>query len=237
MTTYPPVPPPPSGTQPAPGPTGSSFDFTKSFTFPFQDPDWLSKVLIGGVFSLLGLLLIGHFFVVGYLAQLVRNVVAGLERPMPAWDELGSFFVEGFKLVMVGLVYSLPLILLVFMVAIPAGILESQGAETASNLMGGLLLCLVFPLLLVIMIIVPAALTRAAALGSAGAAFQIGAIVRFIKANAVNYVLAILVYIIANFVSQFGLLLLCIGIFFTSFLSLVMTTYAFAETYRLSAVK
>ncbi|HUF18955.1 MAG TPA: DUF4013 domain-containing protein [Thermoanaerobaculia bacterium] len=235
MTSHPPVPPPPA---PPPSSTSAaSLDFGKAFTFPFQDPDWLSKTLIGGLFSLLGLLLVGHFFVVGYLARLARNVAAGMERPLPAWDDLGEYFVEGFKLVMVGLAYSLPLILLVFMVAIPAGILESQGADTASEMLGGVLLCLAFPILLVLMVIVPAAITRAAVLGRAGAAFELGTIFTYIKANAVNYVLAILVYIVANFASQFGLLLCCIGIFFTNFLSLVMTTWAFAETHRLSTVK
>lgn len=237
MTGYPPGP----STQPAPqtpsGSAGPSFDFTKAFTVPFQDPDWLSKTLIGGLFSLLGLLIVGHFFVVGYLAQLARNVAAGMERPLPRWDDLGSYFVEGLKLVLVGVVYSLPLILLVFAVAIPAGILESQGAGTASDMLGGVLLCLMFPLLIVVMVVLPAALIRAAVLRRAGAAFELGSIVTFIKANAVNYLLAILVYIVANTASQFGLILCCIGIFFTNFLSLVMTTWAFAETYRLSPVK
>jgi len=236
MTSYPPVPPPP-GYVPTPPAARPAFDFAKAFTFPFQDPDWLSKTLIGGLFSLLGILLVGHFFVFGYLARLVRNVVAGVERPMPAWDDFGGYFVEGFKLALVGLAFFLPIVLLAVMIAIPAGILESQGAGGVADMLGGLLLCLIFPLMLILMIIVPAAMVRAAALGRATAAFEMGANFAFIKANAMNYVLAVFVYIIGNFVSQFGILLCCIGFFFTSFLSLVMTAYAFGETYRLSPVK
>ncbi len=234
MTTYPPVPPPPR----APAGSGAtSFDFGKAFTFPFQDPEWLSKTLMGGLFSLLGLFLVGHFFVVGYLAQLVRNVVAGHERPLPAWDDLGTYFVEGFKLVLVGIVFSLPVLIPILLLVIPAAILEGEGAESAAGVLGMVMVCLVFPLMLVVMVILPAALTRAAVLGRAGAAFEFGSIFTFLKTNAVNYILAILVYIVANFASQFGIILFCIGIFFTTFLSLVMTAYAFAETYRLSPVK
>lgn len=232
-----PLPPPPSGPGPVAGAAAPGFDFAKSFTFPFQDPDWLVKVLIGGVFSMLGIFIVGHFFVLGYLAKLVRNVAAGAQRPMPAWDDFGGYFVEGFKLAMVVLAYTIPLVLLMMLFIIPAAILEDQGVGAAGDIVGGAVMCLMMPLLFAVMVILPAALTRAAAQGRAGAAFEFGANFAFIKMNVMNYILAIFVYIIANFVSQFGILLLCVGIFFTSFLSMVMAFYAFGETYRLSPVK
>jgi hypothetical protein len=186
---------------------------------------------------MLGILLVGHFFVLGYLAKLQRNVVAGVQRPMPAWDDFGGYFVEGFKLFLVAAAYALPFVLLMIVTIVPAAILESQGAGGAADMVGAVLMCLLFPLIVAVMVILPAALTRAAVQARAGAAFEFGANFAFIKANAMNYVLAILVYIIANFASQFGIILLCIGIFFTGFLSMVMTAHAFAETYRLSPVK
>ena len=236
MSSDQPLPPPPGGPGPASGAGAPSFDFARSFSFPFQDPDWLTKVLIGGVFSMLGIFLVGNFFVLGYLAKLIRNVVAGVERPMPAWDDLGGYFVEGFKLAMVVLVFVLPAVLIMLLAVIPAAILEGKG-EAVGGLVGAAVTCLMFPLIIAMMVFLPSALTRAAAQGRAGAAFELGANFAYIKANLVNYVLAILVYIIANFVSQFGLLLLCVGVFFTGFLSMVMAAYAFGETYRLSPVK
>src|SRR5262249_38610379 len=92
----PPEPPPPpssdasgSGTPPPPK---AGFDFVKPFAFVFEDARWINKVLIGGIFQLLAMLLVGIPFLLGYLAKLVRNVVADATLPLPEWDDLGEMF-------------------------------------------------------------------------------------------------------------------------------------------------
>ena len=89
-----------------PRPTGS-VDFGRSFTFVTEDPDWIKKILIGGVFTLACALLVGVPFVLGYFSRTLRNVVAGEARPMPEWDDLGGIFNEGLRLTAVYLVYAL----------------------------------------------------------------------------------------------------------------------------------
>src|SRR5687768_15580892 len=62
----PPPPPPPSmtgGTLPPPPAPGTQFDFGKPFTYVFDDPRWLQKILIGGLFYLAGFLIVGWFFI------------------------------------------------------------------------------------------------------------------------------------------------------------------------------
>ena len=90
----------------APTPTGS-VDFGRSFTFVTEDPEWVKKILIGGVFTLACALLVGVPFVLGYFSRTLRNVVAGEARPMPEWDDLGGIFNEGLRLTAVYLLYTL----------------------------------------------------------------------------------------------------------------------------------
>ena len=118
----------PENPTPPPPPSGPAFDFLRPFTFAFDDPRWLPKILLGGLFMLAAIFLIGIFFVYGYMARLLRNVINGVQYPLPEWDDLGEFFSEGLKLFAVGLIYAIPLICVVGIAVVPAVI-----AGAASN--------------------------------------------------------------------------------------------------------
>ncbi|HVX31322.1 MAG TPA: DUF4013 domain-containing protein, partial [Nitrolancea sp.] len=92
----------------------------KPFAFVFEDARWINKVLIGGLFQLLAMVLVGIPFLLGYLAKLVRNVIAGVTLPLPEWDDLGEMFSEGLRLVGVGFVYTLPFIMIAMLILVPA---------------------------------------------------------------------------------------------------------------------
>lgn len=233
--TPPPPPPPPPVTPAAP-----QFDFGKPFTYVFDDPRWLQKVLIGGLFYLAGFLLIGWFFLLGYMARVIRNVIAGAAVPLPEWDDLGGFFADGLRLVGVGLVYILPPMVLFLSIMIPAGILggiDNQGAQAIGSTLAGCLSCLFVPLAFAMIFFLPGSLLFAVVEQRFGAAFEFGRIWVFIRANIGNYLLAVVVYLIARFLGGFGIALLCIGVIFTGFWSLLITAHAFAQVYRLSSVR
>src|SRR5688572_3600757 len=99
-------PPPPPAPPSASGPP--QFDFGKPFTYVFDDPRWLQKILIGGLFYLASFLLVGWFFILGYLARVVRNIIADVTLPLPEWEDLGGFFNEGVRLFGISLIYCLP---------------------------------------------------------------------------------------------------------------------------------
>lgn len=218
-------------------PAGPQFDFGKPFTYVFEDPRWLQKILIGGLFYLAGFLLIGWFFILGYVARTARNVIAGAQTPLPEWDDLGDFFNEGLRLVGVMLVYLIPYLALVSAIVIPAGILSSFDNEGAQALGGGLsgcFACLLIPLSLVVIVFAPASLLFAVVEQRFSAAFEFGRMWAFIKDNAGNYLLAVVVYMIARFLGSFGVALLCIGVIFTGFWSFLITAHGLAQVYRLS---
>jgi hypothetical protein len=230
VTTPPPPPPPPPSTRPA-------FDFVKPFAFTFEDPEWVQKILLGGVFVLASFAIVGIFFVYGYLARLVRNVIEGVRYPLPAWDDLGEYFSEGARLFAVMLVYMLPVVMMAMTAIVPVMIMEASGSDAARDA-GGMVVtciwCLFFPISLALGLWLPAALLRVAVERRFSAAFEFAQIWDFIRGNIGNYLLAIIVRLIAGFVAQFGLALLCIGIIFTAFWAMVVGAYGFAQTYRLA---
>jgi hypothetical protein len=195
---------------------------------------------MGGLFMLASIFIIGLFFVAGYTARLIRNVIAGVVHPLPEWDDLGEYFSEGLRLCCVGLVYALPGIVLLMVFMIPAMIAQSADNEALQNIGGGMtacISCLIVPLNLAMAIWLPGALMFAVVERRFGAAFEFGQIAAFIKANVGNYLLAFVVSLVVRMIVPFGMILLCVGIFFTGFWSVAVSCYAFAEVWRLAPTR
>ena len=235
-----PAPPPPPPPPPPVRPSATGFDFARPFTFTFQDPRWVQKVLLGGLFTLASVFIVGIFFVAGYLARLVRNVIAGVPHPLPEWDDLGEYFSEGLRLFCVSLVYTLPLMGVAMIMVIPSVIAQTADNDVVQNIGGGLttcISCLMVPLSLALGLWLPGAMLFAIVERRFGAAFEFAQIFAFIKANIGNYVLAFVVSLVVRLIVPFGFILLCVGVFFTAFWSLVVTCYGFAEAWRLASVR
>lgn len=218
-----------------------TIDFAKPFTFTFEDPDWLKKILIGGLFYLAAFLIVGIFFVGGYAVRMARNVIGGAARPLPEWDDLGGMLVDGVKVFLVALVYAIPIILawlLAFGGMFAAGTLaEEHAAAEPLALLFGCMVPVFFVLVIVYSVFLPAVLLMYVATGSIGASLNVRNAFRFVVNNPLNYILAYVINMIANFLGQMGIILLCIGVLFTSFWALLVSTYAFADAYRLARVR
>jgi hypothetical protein len=232
LATPPPPPPPP------PARSSNTIDFVRPFAFAFEDPRWLPKFLLGGLFVLLSFMIIGLFFIFGYLARLTRNVIAGQQHPLPEWDDLGEYFVEGFRLFAVGFVYVLPIFALIGFFIVPVIVAQQldigEMTHKLSEAVAAGAWCLIMPISLALSVWLPGALLMSAVDQNFGAGFDFGRIGGFIRANAANYILAFVIWLIARFAASLGFLLFCVGIVFTIYWSYVVGTYAFAEAYRLS---
>jgi hypothetical protein len=230
----------------APAPQGS-VDFGRSFTFVGEDPDWIKKILIGGVFTLACSVLVGIPFVLGYFSRTLRNVVAGEPRPMPEWDDLGGIFNEGLRLTAVSLVYALGAVAIVAalgcVVIAPVMILSGGGGRHLPDVfgvLGGLGIVGVYGLLMLVSlalyVYMPAALARAAMRGTVADGFAWRDILGFITANLANYLITVVIYLLAHFLAQFGVLLCCVGVFPAAFWSQMVLAVALGQTVRLSGV-
>ena len=56
-------------------------DIGKAFSFVFEDEEWVSKILIGGLIALIPL--VGQLVVLGYALKVAQNVAQGSPRPLP----------------------------------------------------------------------------------------------------------------------------------------------------------
>ncbi|HEU4522467.1 MAG TPA: DUF4013 domain-containing protein [Thermoanaerobaculia bacterium] len=234
VTAPPPPPPPPPPAPPSP-PAPQGYDFVRPFAFVFDDPRWLPKILIGGLFYLLGFLLIGFVFILGYQARLARNVIAGVQHPLPEWDDLGEYFGEGLRLVGVVLLWVAPLAILTMFFIVPAAFLSelnNEALEAAGGCVVAVVWALMVPLSLAVTFFLPASLLMAIVEKRFGAAFEFDQIWQFIKNNISDYLLAIVIYFVARFAGGLGFILFCIGVIFTAFWAMCITTHAFAQVYR-----
>lgn len=228
-----------------PAPAGS-VDFGRSFTFVTEDPEWVKKVLIGGAFTLACAVLVGVPFVLGYFSRTLRNVVAGEPRPMPEWDDLGGLFEEGLRLTAVYLLYAFGVIAVLAVlggvVALPFLAAAGSGREVSDAFaaLGGLGIVALYGVVMLVSlalgVYLPAALARSALRGTVGDGFAWREVFAFIRANLGNYLLTLIIYLLASFLSQFGILLCCVGLFPAAFWGYLVLAVALGQTIRLSPV-
>jgi hypothetical protein len=230
----------------APPPASNSIDFGRCFTFVTEDPEWLTKVLVGGLFTLLSVVLVGLPFVLGYWGRTLRNVAAGQPRPLPPWDDLGGLFGDGLRLLAVYLVYTIGVAVALaalscvfvapLMVAGGAGL--DHGPEALLAALGGLGTLLFYAAVMVVslagLVYLPAAMTRSALRESFSEGFSWRGIVVFIQANLGHYALTLVIYLVASFLSQLGAILCCVGVFPAAFWSYLVLAYGLGETVRLN---
>ena len=94
---------PPS--EPTPPPAG--YNLQQNLVYMFKDANWLSKILVGALVSLVPIL---NFASYGYAVQTTRNIRDDEATPLPGWSgNIGQFFWRGLKLFVIGLLYSIPI--------------------------------------------------------------------------------------------------------------------------------
>ncbi len=209
-------------------------DIGKSFTYMFDDEKWLMKILLGGIIGIVPIL---NFVVYGYMLDATKNVAEGRALPLPEWGEdFGGKFVKGLLAVIIGVVYAIPIwviMCLSWLVTLILGggasLFESDAAAAgAGGLAGVLAICLyclmaLYGIFLIIWL--PAALTRFAVQGGFGSAFQFGEIRSLIQGNLGNYLLAIVIAMVAGVIAEFGIIACGVGVLFTMFWAYLV--YAF----------
>lgn len=76
----------------------------------YPSSNW-GKVLFLGVIMIASILIVPVFLLIGYLFRIIKATLAGLDE-LPEFDEIGEMFVDGLKVFVVGIVYSIPVIII-----------------------------------------------------------------------------------------------------------------------------
>jgi len=178
-------------------------DIGRAFKAPFEDKNWLSKTLLG---LLWGLLIVTAPAVSGAQLEYIRGVSKGDER-LPEWDDFGTKWVEGFMVLLAGLIYFLPVFIIGALLIVPAIVAAVFGGD-ASGAMGGLFagtFCLFWIAAIVYSVVVSvlfsAAMTNYAIRRSFGAFFDFGGIMDLVRGNT-GYFTAWLYTVLIAFVGS-----------------------------------
>lgn len=214
-----------------------NIDFGRPFTYVFEDPDGVKKILVGGLYAFAGLLcFIGIFALMGYQKRIIAHTADGRDVPLPEFENFLEDLVEGLKIFAIYLVFLLPAILVQMCAGVAQGVLGAEGGRDAQQLatMVGLAsLCFYFPLQLAGTFIAPVGILRFIESGSLGSAFQLGEVFAFVKRNFINVLLAFVVGMAAQILASFSLLLLCVGIFFGLAWQMMVVGNAYGQVLRI----
>ncbi len=216
-------------------------DIGKSFSYPFEDKQWVSKMGLGAVISLVPIL---NFAMTGYMIQIVRNLMNDDQEPLPNWDDLGKKFTDGVILILAGLVYALPVILLsclpLGVMAVPAALAgngDAQGIADALTGVGSVLLvgmtCLFVVYGLVLSVIFPAIYVNYAKEGTFASCFKLREVFNIIGKNAgtfftawgMSLVAGLVVGVVASIVTAVVGWIPCVGWLITIVITMGMGVY------------
>jgi hypothetical protein len=193
-------------------------DIGSSFSYMFQDKDWIKKILIGGVVGIIPIL---NFAAIGYVIQIIRNVREGQTLPLPEWDEFGKYFMDGLWIFLIFLVWSIPIILVACLQGVGTAVIAeaNEQAANAYGIVSACFTCLIVLWSLVIAAVGPAIMVRFAEVGEFMVGFQFSEILGIIRANVGNYIIVILLIWLAGLIASLGVILCVVGVIFTQFWS------------------
>ena len=149
---------------------------------PTGEPLW--SFLVAAAVGLASVPLLGFDF------RITRQVVAGVDLPLPQWSDFASIARDGLKLWTVVYLWELPATL----AQLVAGALSSSAGDEAPLALRGLALVAQ----LAVLVARPAAEARVAATGSLAAGLDVRAVFAIVRRNLGGYLLLLLVVVVGG---------------------------------------
>ncbi|MFB6303565.1 MAG: DUF4013 domain-containing protein [Haloferacaceae archaeon] len=199
-----------------------------SLEFPLTADDWLQTVVIGGVLSFLGFLVLPAVVVQGYLLRVVRAAVEG--RDAPSFTDWGELLVDGVRLFVLQLILALLVVVPFIAVFGAAGVFGGlTGSRAVAGVVGLLGFLVVGLLVLVVGYFLPAAVANFAIEDSLAAAFDVSTLLD--GALTADYAMAWLLALVVGFVGGLAgsaLSVVLVGVFVLFYVQ-VVTYYLFGR--------
>ena len=215
-------------------------DINRSISFIFNDQEWLKKLAIAGLVALIPI--VGIFVLMGWGLEITRKVVKGEAETLPN-IEFGEMMGSGFKLFVVQILYSLPVLLLLGC-GLSIMLATSMGAATNEEMLNQIMagsgavvylctICLVIPLSIFVGLCGKAAYGILADTGEIGAALKFGTVFGIVKKGLGKYIIALLVVALASSIlSPIGTLLCGVGALFTSAFIIAFDAHLTGQIYH-----
>ena len=206
-------------------------DVRQALTFPFDDERWVKKALIGALFALGPIIIVGIFFLVGYLVEIARRVAAGSDDPLPEWSgHYGQYFKQGFPAAWGVLIWLLPIQAVWVGTALLVGLLVGGSHSIAVQLLFGVIMLATVNLYAAV--VVPSVIGRYAATARFGSMFDLGEIVRSIRRIGTNFVAVWIVHL-AILALTFVMIWVIVGIVFTTAYAAMAFGHVYGQAARI----
>lgn len=204
-------------------------DFGLAFSFVFQDEEWIKKVLIAAVLSIIPIL--GQIVVLGWSLEVTRRVILKDPNPLPDWDDFGGLFVQGLKALVVGFVLAIPMIIISIPGSLLSAVLDPRDYETVIALISACTGCLAFLYGIVMAFAIPAAYGELAATDNLGSALNPARMWALVRAAPAAYLIVLLGVILAGFIAPLGTLLCVVGVFITGAYVMAFQGHLYGQAY------
>ncbi len=187
-------------------------DFGRGLSYMRQDPNWIVKILLGSVISFVPIL---NFASSGYGLDVMRNVYAGREAPLPEWGEnFGDRWVRGLIGTVIAFIYTLPLLVFVCLFsAATGGMAASVDPEQATNAGPPTAILCLFPLIIVVGLIFGImgmiATARYAITNNFGEAMRFGAVWATFRNGLGRWLGLIVMLVLVSIVFGLGAIITC----------------------------
>ncbi|VUT27897.1 MAG: hypothetical protein SYNGOMJ08_00452 [Candidatus Syntrophoarchaeum sp. GoM_oil] len=213
-------------------------DIESAIKFPINDENWIKKIVIGGILSLIPIV---NLLVSGFYLKTMEKAI-NRSAGMPEWEGWCELFVKGLIGAIIAFIYLLiPTIVIAVMCGgafLSAGAMGGEGAILAmfAAMFGGLaiggILAIIFGFF------IPMALAMYVSSNSIGSAFKIGELLSRIKSvlgdYLITYVVVIVLMIVLSVISAIPILGWIIAIFGGFYIG-VVASKMFGEAYAASS--
>lgn len=213
-------------------------NYGQSFSYVWKDPDWIKKIAIAAIVVLVGIITFGLALIPlgGWTVAITRRVIRGEEPALAEWTDFGSLIIDGLKIIVVAIVWSLPLMLVIGcfsgVSAIAAN--QDQGA-TITSIASILNACVSLPYGIILGLLIPASIGEIADHGQLGQALNPANAFKLVRANPGGYIIAwLLAGIAGSILSTVGTLICIIGVFPAIAYAAAITGHLYGQAYKVS---
>ena len=200
-----------------------------------KDPDIAKKLLIGSLLAATG---IGMLAILGWMMEIMRAVKRGEEPTLPAWDNIGQFFIEGLKATAVGIIWSLPVTLIVTLMTLgiafaPAMFNNAEDMVLPIVIANFCIVGLIFIYLIPMFALYVPALGVLAETGEIRQAINVKRAWQIFRANPAGILVAVVFSLAINSVlGSIGSILCLIGIYPAFVISYALQGQLYGNAYR-----
>ena len=208
-------------------------NFTKAFTYIFDDQRWLEKLVIPLLVTLIPI--IGWMVAAGYLLRVTRNVAENQTEPLPELD-FGADLGRGFKVFVANLVYALPIMIVSTLLFLPLALTQNSSDTTGWAIFlavigGGL----IFIYAILLSVLTPVINANLAVKERIGAAFDFKEIFRMLKNNFRAWLIVFGGVLLSSvIIAPIGGIVLAIGAIVTGLYSQLIIAHLSGQAYTQS---